>query len=120
MHFQAKYPQAKLLRCSSGKIFDVAVDIRKDSSYFGKWVGVELSDENKCQLYIPKGFAHGYYVLSETADISYKCSDVYYPNYDSGIIWNDPDIGIEWPSFDPILSNKDLSLPSLNEVLSSL
>ena len=116
LHFQVKYPQAKLLSCLTGKVFDVAVDIRKNSAYFGKWVGIELSEENKYQLYIPEGFAHGYYVMSETAEIAYKCSDIYHPEDEQGIRWNDPDIGIAWPGTEPVLSEKDIKLPMLDSL----
>ena len=115
LHFQIKYPQAKLLRCFKGKIFDVAVDIREESPYFGQWVGVELSEKNKYQLYIPEGFAHGYYVISEVAEIGYKCSEIYYPGYDNGIKWNDLEIGIKWPGLNPILSERDSSNQSFKE-----
>ena len=115
LHFQVNYPQAKLLRCLKGLVFDVAVDIRKNSAFYGKWVGEELSEENKYQLFIPEGFAHGYYVLSETAEITYKCSEVYHPEDEQGIRWNDPDIAIEWPGIYPILSEKDLQLPFLKD-----
>ena len=107
LHYQEKYPQDKLVRCLKGKVFDVAVDIRKKSPYFGQWVGQELSEENKYQLFIPKGFAHGYYVMSEIAEVSYKCSDIYHPEDENGILWNDSEIGITWPTLDPILSDKD-------------
>ena len=117
LHFQVQYPQAKLLRCINGKVFDVAVDIRKDSSTYGKWVGEVLSGENKHQLFIPSGFAHGYYVMSETAEIAYKCSKVYHPEYELGLRWNDPDIAIEWPALNPILSNKDAILPFLADII---
>ena len=113
LHFQVQYPQAKLLRCLKGKVFDVAVDIRQDSPYFGKWVGEELSEENKYQLYIPEGFAHGYYVLSKSAEITYKCSEIYHPQDEQGIRWDDPDIAINWPGDNPILSEKDKVLPML-------
>ena len=113
LHYQVNFPQAKLLRCLKGKVFDVAVDIRKDSSTYGKWVGEILSDENKHQLFIPAGFAHGYYVMSETAEIAYKCSEVYHPKDELGLRWNDPDIAIEWPGNAPILSGKDKILPLL-------
>ena len=113
LHFQVNLPQAKLLRCLKGKVFDVAVDIRKDSSTYGKWVGEILSDENKHQLFIPAGFAHGYYVMSETAEILYKCSEIYHPEDELGLRWNDPDIAIEWPGNSPILSEKDKILPFL-------
>ena len=85
----------------------MAVDIREDSSSYGQWVGKELSEDNKYQLFIPKGFAHGYYVMSNTAEIAYKCSDIYHPEDEQGIIWNDPGIGIQWPGTNPILSKKD-------------
>ena len=113
LHFQVQYPQAKLLRCLKGKVFDVAVDIRQDSPYFGKWVGEELSEENRYQLYIPEGFAHGYYVMSETAEIAYKCSEIYHPQDEQGIRWNDPEIAINWPGDNPILSEKDKALPMM-------
>ena len=117
LHFQVINPQAKLLRCIKGKVFDVAVDIRKDSTYLGKWIGKELSEENKNQLYIPAGFAHGYYVMSEIAEIIYKCSEIYRPEDEQGIRWDDPDIGIEWPGTNPIISEKDRKLPLLNTIL---
>ena len=117
LHFQMEYPQAKLLRCLRGKIFDVAVDIRKDSPYLGKWIGKELSEENKNQMYIPAGFAHGYYVMSEIAEITYKCSEIYHPEDEQGICWDDPNIGIEWPGTNPIMSEKDRQLPFLNTIL---
>ena len=115
LHFQVQYPQAKLLRCLKGKVFDVAVDIRQDSPYFGKWVGEELSEENRYQLYIPEGFAHGYYVMSETAEIAYKCSEIYHPQDEQGLRWDDPDIAINCPEDNPILSEKDKVLPMLND-----
>ena len=113
LHFQVDFPQAKLLRCLKGKVFDVAVDLRKDSPYYGQWVGEELSEDNKCQLFIPAGFAHGYYVLSETAEITYKCSEIYHPQDEQGLRWDDPDIAINWPGGNPILSKKDKVLPML-------
>jgi len=115
LHFQINYPQAKLLRCLKGKIFDVAVDLRKESPDFGKWVGLELSEKNKYQLFIPKGFAHGYYVMSEIAEVSYKCSEIYYQKYEKSIKWNDPDININWPSEKPVLSDKDLNAGTFQE-----
>lgn len=109
LHYQLEpYAQGKLVRCVVGEVFDVAVDIRKSSSTFGKWVGVNLSAENKRQLWIPEGFAHGFLVLSETAEFVYKTTNYYHPESDRGIIWNDPDIGIEWPKIKSlILSEKD-------------
>ena len=115
LHFQIKYPQAKLLRCLKGKVFDVAVDLRKDSPYYGQWVSEELSKNNKFQLFIPAGFAHGYYVLSETSEIIYKCSEIYHSEDQHGIQWDDPDIAIDWPGIDPILSEKDRQLPPLKD-----
>ena len=112
LHFQKKQPQGKLVRVSHGRVFDVAVDIRKDSNTFGEWVGVELSGENKKQFWIPPGFAHGFITLSESADLEYKCTD-YYDHLDEGcLIWNDSDLNIDWLVKDPILSDKDiLGLP---------
>lgn len=97
LHFQKQYPQGKLVRVISGRVFDVAVDIRPDSKTFGKWYGVELSAENKKQFYISEGFAHGFLVLSDEAEFCYKCTDFYHPGDEGGIAWNDPDIGIVWP-----------------------
>ena len=97
LHFQINYPQDKLVRVVRGAVFDVAVDLREGSPTFGKWFGAVLSEENKKQLFIPKNFAHGFYVLSDVAEFCYKCSDFYHPNDEGGLIWNDPDIGIEWP-----------------------
>ena len=108
LHFQKKYPQAKLVRVLEGEVFDVAVDLRKDSKTYGKYVGVILSEKNKRMFMIPKGFAHGFVVLSETATFCYKCDELYHPEDEGGIMWNDPDIGIEWPYNDePLLSEKD-------------
>lgn len=97
LHYQKNYPQGKLVRVIRGSVFDVAVDLRRDSRTYGKWYGVELSEENKKQIYIPKGFAHGYLVLSEWAEFCYKCTDFYHPGDDGGLVWNDPAIGVEWP-----------------------
>ncbi len=110
LHFQKNFPQGKLIRVIRGKIFDVAVDIRKDSPTFGKWYGIELSEENKLMFYIPEGFAHGFLVLSEEAEVLYKTTEYYHPEDEGGIIWNDPDIGIKWPLegiSEIILSEKD-------------
>ena len=107
LHYQLEQPQGKLVRVSSGSVFDVVVDIRKGSPTFGQWVGVELSGENFKQLYVPPGFAHGFCVLSESADFIYKCTDFYAPEYEHGILWNDPDIGIEWPDGEFMVSDKD-------------
>ena len=97
LHFQKQYPQGKLVRVIRGRVFDVSVDLREGSATYGKWYGLELSEENKKQFYIPKGFAHGYLVLSDFAEFCYKCTDFYHPGDDGGLVWNDPDIGIAWP-----------------------
>ncbi len=107
LHYQLQNPQAKLCRVSSGEVLDIAVDIRVGSPNFGKWVSVLLSGENHLQLYIPKGFAHGFAVRSETADFLYKCSEYYDASDDRGVLWNDPEIGIDWQTQSPILSDKD-------------
>ncbi|WP_456423186.1 dTDP-4-dehydrorhamnose 3,5-epimerase [Thermococcus sp.] len=118
LHFQREpYAQAKIIRCTRGVIYDVAVDLRKDSPTFGKWVGVILSEYNKWQLYIPRGFAHGFLVLSDVAEVVYKVDNVYAPDYEGGIIWNDLDIGIDWPIDDPIVSEKDRKWPTLREAI---
>ncbi len=119
LHYQkAPYAQAKLVRCSLGRIYDVAVDIRPESKTFGKYVKVELSDINKHMLYIPEGFAHGFVVLSDEAELIYKASGEYNPQADSGILWNDEDINIDWGiDFEPILSEKDKKQPKLKEVI---
>ncbi|BBS16419.1 dTDP-4-dehydrorhamnose 3,5-epimerase [Aeromonas caviae] len=118
LHYQlAPFCQGKLVRCISGEVFDVAVDIRKNSATFGQWVGVSLSAENKRQLWIPEGFAHGFVTLSETAEFLYKTTNYYSPECDRGIIWNDPNINIEWPEMDELLlSEKDQKQKSLPEV----
>lgn len=115
LHFQKKHPQGKLVRVIRGEVFDVAVDIRNGSPTFGKWFGVRLSEENKKQFYISEGFAHGFLVLSDTAEFCYKCTDFYRPDDEGGIIWNDPDIGIDW-GFDGeiLLSDKDKKWGNLN------
>jgi dTDP-4-dehydrorhamnose 3,5-epimerase len=118
LHFQKKHPQGKLVRVLSGDVFDVAVDIREGSESFGKWFGITLSGENKKQFYIPPGFAHGFLVLSETAEFTYKCTDFYHPEDEGGIIWNDPGIGIGWPINDLnqiLLSEKDKRFGELKE-----
>ncbi len=114
LHYQKKpKDQAKLVTVTKGEIFDVAVDIRKNSPTFGKWLGEILSDQNHKLLYIPEGFAHGFCVLSETADVSYKVTQEYSPDHDRGIVWNDPEINIKWPTDKPIVSKKDIQLPTL-------
>ena len=121
LHFQKEFPQAKLVRVIKGKVFDVAVDIRKNSTTFGKWFGVILSEENKRQFFIPEGFAHGFLALTEIVEFTYKCSDYYHPEDEGGIIWNDEDIAIDWPLKEYginelILSDKDRKLPTLREL----
>jgi dTDP-4-dehydrorhamnose 3,5-epimerase len=109
LHYQIQQPQGKLVRAISGEVFDVAVDIRKSSATFGKWIGVHLSAKNKRQLWVPQGFAHGFLVLSETAEFLYKTTDYWAPEYERSIIWNDHDLAIEWPlQGDPILARKDV------------
>lgn len=107
LHFQKSKPQGKLVRVVSGEVFDVAVDIRPDSVTYGKWAGTFLSAENKRQFWVPPGLAHGFVVLSDTADFEYKCTDYYDPTDEGCLIWNDPDLAIEWPITEPILSEKD-------------
>lgn len=100
LHFQKQFPQTKLVRVIKGSVFDVAVDLRADSKTYGKWYGLELNEDNKKQFLIPRGFAHGFLVLSDTAEFCYKCDDFYHPNDEGGMAWNDPDIGILWPKLD--------------------
>ena len=107
LHYQLRRPQGKLVTVIKGSVYDVAVDIRRGSPTFGQWFGVELSDQNMRQLYIPPGFAHGFSVLTETAGFFYKCTDVYQPADERGILWNDPDLNITWPTAAPLLSPKD-------------
>ena len=114
LHFQKLFPQTKLINCLKGKIFDVCVDMRKSSSTYGDWFGQELSDVNNYQLLIPAGFAHGYYVMSDYAEISYKCTEVYHPDDEFGVLWNDPNLNIKWPCDAPILSDKDKKWPLFN------
>lgn len=116
LHFQYPQSQAKLVQVLSGEVVDVAVDIRRNSPSFGQWVSEVLSGENHRQMYIPSGFAHGYFVVSETALFSYKCTDFYSPANEGGIIWNDPDINIDWPINEPVLSDKDASFPKLSDI----
>ena len=116
LHFQKTFPQAKLVRCIEGEVFDVCVDLRKNSKTYGKWVGVILSAEKGNQFMIPRGFAHGFLVLSETATFCYKCDELYHPEDEGGIIWNDSEIGVEWPFVENIiLSEKDKKHPCLKE-----
>ncbi|WP_032122633.1 dTDP-4-dehydrorhamnose 3,5-epimerase [Clostridium amazonitimonense] len=119
LHFQKKFPQGKLVRVIKGEVFDVAVDLRKDSKTYGKWYGVVLSEENNKQFYVPEGFAHGFLVMSEEAEFVYKCTDFYHPEFEGGIVFNDPDIGIKWPLNDieeVLLSEKDKNAPSFKEI----
>ena len=120
LHFQLHHPQGKLVRVIQGSVFDVAIDIRKNSPTFGKWHGEILSAENKKQMYIPENFAHGFCVLSDSAEFVYKCTDFYVPGDEVGLIWNDPQVGVKWPIEQPILSDKDAVLPSWAEVLELL
>lgn len=125
LHFQIEHPQAKLVRVISGTVFDVAVDLREGSPTWGQWEGVVLSAENRRQFFVPRGFAHGFLVLSETAEFCYKCDDIYRPGDEGGIMWNDPELGIEWPAFlgektldsaKVILSDKDKIHPALSSL----
>ena len=116
LHFQKTHPQGKLVWVTSGEVFDVAVDIRKDSPTFGKWVGVALTADSHTQFYVPPGLAHGFCVISETADFHYKCTDYYHPEDEGSIVWNDPDIGIEWPIDNPTLSEKDAKAEFLKDL----
>ena len=120
LHAQLRFPQGKLVRAITGEIYDVAVDIRPGSLTFGRWVGETLSGENARQLYVPPGFAHGFCVLSETAHVQYKCTDVYRPGDEIGVVWNDPEIGIDWPVKDPVLNEKDRTAPRLAEIVQKL
>jgi len=118
LHFQKEpYTQAKIVRCIKGVIYDVAVDLRKNSPTFGKYVGVILSEYNKYMLYIPRGFAHGFLVLSDEAEVVYKVDNVYALDHEGGLIWNDPDVNIPWPIDNPILSQKDQKWPTLKELI---
>jgi dTDP-4-dehydrorhamnose 3,5-epimerase len=120
LHSQREHPQGKLVRVIEGEIWDVAADVRRGSPTFARWVGVTLSAENFHQLYVPPGFVHGFCVLSEIAQVEYKCTDFYAPSDEQSVIWNDPDIGIEWPLTDPIISPKDRAAPRLAEILHRL
>lgn len=117
LHFQKTYPQAKLVRVIKGEVYDVAVDLRKDSATYGKYVGVLLSEENKKQFFVPRGFAHGFMVLSEEAEFVYKCDDLYHPEDEGGLIYNDKTVNIDWPEgYDVILSEKDKNFPTFENL----
>lgn len=116
LHLQKTRPQGKLVSCLRGVVYDVAVDVNPESPTFGQHVGEELTEDNHRQLWIPPGFAHGFCVLSDFADFHYKCTDLYFPEDEDGLIWNDPDVAIEWPVKNPSLSEKDLNLPTLADI----
>jgi dTDP-4-dehydrorhamnose 3,5-epimerase len=116
LHAQRRHPQGKLVRVARGAVFDVAADIDPASEHFGTWVGVTLSDENHRQLWVPPGYAHGFLVLSEVADFEYKCTDYYHPDDEMGALWNDPELAIDWPLSEPVLSAKDAQLPTLAQL----
>jgi dTDP-4-dehydrorhamnose 3,5-epimerase len=116
LHLQRTQPQGKLVRVSRGEVFDVVADVDPQSSTFGQWVGALLSDRNHHQLWIPPGYAHGYLILSDLADCEYKCTDYYHPESEAGVVWNDPDLRIDWPLDNPTLSAKDRALPTLAEL----
>jgi dTDP-4-dehydrorhamnose 3,5-epimerase len=120
LHFQTEPGQPKMVRCPRGSIFDVAVDLRRGSPTFGEWEGHVLDDENHRQLFVPAGFAHGFAVLSDVADVTYLLGSVYDPATERGIAWDDPDVGVEWPVEEPLLSERDTSAPSLAEVAETL
>lgn len=120
IHFQLEPGQAKLVRCTRGQIFDVAVDLRRDSATFGHWQGFLLDDESHHQLFVPVGFGHGFCVLSELADVSYLVSSLYRPSTEAGIRWDDPEVGIEWPVPEPLLSARDREAPSLKDLADEL
>jgi dTDP-4-dehydrorhamnose 3,5-epimerase len=116
LHYQHPHGQSKLVQVIAGHVYDVIVDVRNGSKNFGQWVGAHLSDENKRQVYIPQGFAHGFYVVSNTVLFLYKFSDLYAPECERGVLWSDPDVGIDWPASNPVLSDKDSKYPRLRDV----
>ena len=120
LHFQVRPGQAKLVRCARGAIWDVAVDLRRESPTYRRWEGYELSDANQRQLFVPAGFAHGFCVLSDEADVAYKLSSYYDPQTEAGIRWDDPEIGVEWPCADPVLSERDRRAPTLADIAAEL
>ncbi len=116
LHFQKKFPQGKLVRVIVGKVFDVVVDLRKGSPTFGQWTGIELTAENKKMFWVPKGFAHGFVTLEDDTEFVYKCDDLYHPEDEGGLLWNDPEVGIKWPTDNPLLSDKDQKFPTLKDL----
>ena len=120
IHFQTSPGQSKLVRCMRGRIWDVAVDLRRDSDSYGQWEGHELDDENHRQFLVPVGFAHGFCVISDTADVAYKLSSLYDPETEAGIAWNDPDVAVEWPISNPVLSERDNTAPRLSDIADRL
>lgn len=123
LHFQRKFSQGKLVRVTRGEVYDVGVDLRYGSPTYGQWAGVLLTEENKTMFYVPEGFAHGFLVISDEAVFNYKCTNLYAPEYDGGVRWNDPSIGVEWPLEgidEPLLSEKDKELPFLSEIRDTL
>jgi len=120
LHLQVQHPQGKLIHVIEGEVFDVAVDVRRGSPAFGRWIGVRLSADSFRQVYVPPGFAHGFCVLSAIAQVEYKCTDLYHPASEIGIAWNDPTIGIDWPVSDPLLSPRDSRHPTLAELVDRL
>jgi dTDP-4-dehydrorhamnose 3,5-epimerase len=120
LHGQLRHPQGKLVRAILGEIFDVAVDARPDSPTFGQWCGATLSSDNHHQLYVPPGFVHGFVVLSDTAHVQYKCTDLFYKEDEIAVVWNDPDLGIEWPVAEPLLKDRDRDAPRLAEIVQKL
>lgn len=119
LHFQKKYPQGKLVRCTKGEVYDVAVDLRPDSKTYAQWYGVHLSEDNKREFYVPEGFAHGFYVLSAYAEFGYQVTNLYHPEDEGALLWNDPDIQIKWPLIEGVpvlLSEKDQKNPTLKEM----
>ena len=120
LHFQTEPGQAKLVRCPRGQVFDVAVDLRRDSPTFGRWEGHVLDDESHRQLFVPAGFGHGFAVLSDLADVTYLLSSTYDPATEAGIAWDDPEVGVEWPVAEPLLSDRDKAAPTLAEVAETL
>lgn len=115
LHYQIKYPQGKLIRCVRGEIFDVVVDLRLDSPTMGRWYGTRLAADDRSLVYVPPGMAHGFCILSEAAEVVYKCTDFYYPEHERALVWNDPEVGIDWPISQPLLSEKDRGAKSFRE-----